>query len=447
MSGYDVIVVGGGFAGLSAAVRVASLGARVLVLEAKARLGGRATSFVDRESGEVVDNGQHVLLGCYVDTFRFLDDIGASGNVRLQPQLAATMIDRRGKRSRLVCPALPSPLHLLAGVLDWDGISWRDRLSVFGMAAPLRLARRSLAPGSTLQAASPGETVENFLLHHGQSARMCEMLWNPLALAACNQRPELAAAPTFVRVLAEMFGADAKGAAVVLPNKPLHEMYAEPARAYLTSRGGDVRTGATAKVKWDGDQVAGVEAGGEMWPTALVVSAVPWFALPSLFDEVPRSLADVVDRASRMDASPIVTVNLWLDRRVLDEPFVGLPGRVMQWVFDKGAIFGDGASHIATVTSGASSILERTNDDLVALAMEELAAALPAARNARVVRASVIREPHATFSLAPGQPARPRADTPLRGFYLAGDWIDTGLPATIESAVRSGHRAAELCAS
>jgi squalene-associated FAD-dependent desaturase len=447
MSRYDAIVVGGGFAGLSAAVRLASLGARVLVLEAKARLGGRATSFVDRDSGEVVDNGQHVLLGCYVDTFRFLGDIGASDNVRLQPQLAATMIDRRGQRSRLVCPALPSPLHLLAGVLDWDGVSWRDRLSVLGMAAPLRLARRSLAPGSTLQAASPGETVENFLLHHGQSARMCEMLWNPLALAACNQRPELAAAPTFVRVLAEMFGADAKGAALALPIKPLHEMYAEPARAYLTSRGSEARTGVTAKVKWDGDGVAGVEAGGEVWPTDRVISAVPWFALPSLFDAVPPPLADVVERASRMDASPIVTVNLWLDRRVLDEPFVGLPGRVMQWVFDKGAIFGDGASHIATVTSGASSILERTNDDLVALAMDELAAALPAARNARVVRASVIREPHATFSLAPGQPARPRADTPLRGFYLAGDWIDTGLPATIESAVRSGHRAADLCAS
>jgi hypothetical protein len=244
-----------------------------------------------------------------------------------------------------------------------------------------------------------------------------------------------------------MFGADAKGAAVALPIKPLHEMYAEPACAYLTSRGSEVRTGATARVKTDGERVVGVEAGGETWPTDRVVSAVPWFALPGLFDEVPRPLADVVHRASRMDASPIVTVNLWLDRRVLDEPFVGLPGRVMQWVFDKGAIFGDGASHIATVTSGASSILERTNDDLVALAMEELAAALPAARDAGVVRASVIREPHATFSLAPGQPARPRAETALRGFYLAGDWIDTGLPATIESAVRSGHRAAELCAS
>jgi squalene-associated FAD-dependent desaturase len=447
MSRYDAIVVGAGFAGLSAAARLASRGARVLVLEAKARLGGRATSFADRDSGEVVDNGQHVLLGCYGDTFEFLDRIGAAGNVRRQPQLAATMIDRQGRRSRFACPALPSPLHLVAGVLDWDGISWRDRLSIFAMAAPLRLARKSLAPGSTLQAASPGETVENFLLHHGQSARMCEMFWNPLALAACNQRPELAAAPTFVRVLAEMFGGDASAAAVALPIKPLADMYAEPARAYLTSHGSEVRTGAAAKVKTDGDRIVAVEAAGETWPAERVVSAVPWFALAGLFDAVPPPIAEIVDRAGRMASSPIVTVNLWLDRRVLDEVFVGLPGRVMQWVFDKGALFGDGTSHVATVTSGAADIVERTNDDLVALATDELAAALPAARAARVLRASVVREPHATFSLAPGQPARPRTETPLRGYYLAGDWIDTGLPATIESAVRSGHRAADLCAS
>jgi hydroxysqualene dehydroxylase len=445
MSRFDAAIVGGGFAGLSAAVRMASRGARVLVLEAKARLGGRATSFVDRDSGEVVDNGQHVLLGCYRDTFRFLDDIGALGNVRQQPQLAATMIDGHGRKSRLVCPALPSPLHLIAGVLDWDGISWRDRLSVFAMAAPLKLARRSLAPGSTLQAASPGETVENFLLHHGQSARMCEMFWNPLALAALNQRPELAAAPTFVRVLGEMFGSDAKAAAIAFAVRPLHEMYAEPARAYLVARGSEVRTGAAATVKTDGDRVVGVEANGESWDVDRVIAAVPWHALSGLFGAVPPALADVVDRASRMGSSPIVTVNLWLDRRVLDETFVGLPGRAMQWVFDKGALFGDGATHVSTVSSGASELAGLPNDEIVALAMSDLSSALPGMRAARLVRASVIREPHATFSLAPGQPARPSAETPVRGFYLAGDWIETKLPATIESAVRAGHHAAELC--
>ncbi len=447
MSRFDVVVVGAGFAGLSAAARLSARGARVLVLEAKARLGGRATSFADRDSGEVVDNGQHLLLGCYRSTFEFLGEIGAAGNVRQQPQLAATMIDERGRKSRLACPALPSPLHLVAGVLDWDGISWRDRLSVFAMAAPLKLARRSLAPGSTLQAASPGETVENFLLHHGQSARMCQMLWNPLALAALNQRPEQAAAPTFVRVLAEMFGSDAKAAAIAFPARPLQEMYAEPARDYLTARGSEVRTGTTAKVKTDGDRVVGVEANGESWDVDRVISAVPWFALPGLFDAVPPPLADIVDRAGRMASSPIVTVNLWLDRRVIDEPFIGLPGRAMQWVFDKGALFGGGTSHLSTVSSGASSMVGLTNEEIISLAMSELSAALPAMRSARLVRASVVREPHATFSLEPGQPARPGTETPVRGFYLAGDWIETKLPATIESAVRAGHRAADLCAS
>src|SRR5262249_32661872 len=119
----------------------------------------------------------------------------------------------------------------------------------------------------------------------------------------------------------------------------------------------------------------------------------------------------------------------------------------MQWLFDKGALFGNGASHIATVSSGAASVANRSNDELVALAMDELSAALPKVRTARVVRSSVVREPHATFSLAPGEPPRPKAETPVRGLVLAGDWIDTGLPATIESAVRSGHRAAELSAT
>src|SRR6185369_14795830 len=127
MTDFDVVVVGAGFAGLSAAVRLASRGARVLVLEAKARLGGRATAFRDRETGDEIDNGQHVLLGCYRETFAFLGDVGAVDRVRAQPQLAVTMIDRRGRKSRLVCPALPAPLHLIADVLEWDALSWRDR--------------------------------------------------------------------------------------------------------------------------------------------------------------------------------------------------------------------------------------------------------------------------------------------------------------------------------
>jgi hypothetical protein len=143
-----------------------------------------------------------------------------------------------------------------------------------------------------------------------------------------------------------------------------------------------------------------------------------------------------------MSSSPIVTVNLWFDRAIMDVPFAGLPGRPMQWVFDKRVAFGEGASHVSLVSSGASPLVTRSNADLVALAHGELLEAFPSARHATVRQATVIREPHATFSLAPGQPDRPGTATAVRGLYLAGDWIATGLPATIEGAVRSGHRAA-----
>jgi hydroxysqualene dehydroxylase len=468
MNGYDAVVIGAGFAGLSAAARLTKKGARVLVLEARARLGGRATAFPDRETGELVDNGQHVLLGCYTETFEFLREIRALDRVRLEPQLAVTMIDRQGRRSRLACPALPPPFHLLAGIMDWDALSWTDRLSVLGMVAPLRNARRALQPGSAVKAASPGETVENWLIRNGQTPRIREMLWDPLALAALNQSPQQAAAPVFARVLAEMFSDDPRAAAIALPTQPLHAMYAEPAREYVDSGGGHVRTGTPARIHVADHGVASVEAAGEQWPADRVIAAVPWFAIGDLFDTAPAALAELLDRARRMSSSPIVTVNLWFDRPVMDEPFIGLPGRAMQWVFDRRLILGrrsaEGAtashaearqdvaraeaegetSHVSMVSSGAASIVSLTNDVLIEQAHAELLDAMPELRTARLTAAAVVREPRATFSLAVGEPARPSTETPVRGLLLAGDWIDTGLPGTIESAVRSGHRAADL---
>jgi hydroxysqualene dehydroxylase len=143
-----------------------------------------------------------------------------------------------------------------------------------------------------------------------------------------------------------------------------------------------------------------------------------------------------------MESMPIVTVNMWYDRTVMSEPFVGLPGRTMQWVFDKRVTFGETASHLSLVSSGASAIAGRSSQELIALASDEIRHALPGARQGTVVRATVVRERRATFSLAPGQPARPGTRTNISGLFLAGDWTDTGLPATIEGAVLSGHAAA-----
>src|SRR5688572_29480363 len=183
----DVVVVGGGFAGLSAACRLAEEGVRVLVLEARPQLGGRATAFVDRETGELVDNGQHVLFGCYRATFEFLARIGAGANVRRQPALELPCYDASGQRSVLKCPRLPAPLHLLAGVLAWDPIPWRERLGAVRLAAPLLAARRQLRRDGAFDAGAGGETVQEWLLRHGQGPTLTAWLWEPLAVAALNQ--------------------------------------------------------------------------------------------------------------------------------------------------------------------------------------------------------------------------------------------------------------------
>jgi squalene-associated FAD-dependent desaturase len=444
MTPADVVVVGAGFAGLSAASALAERGRRVLVLESRPQLGGRATAFADRVTGELVDNGQHVLFGCYHETFRFLRRIGAEDHVRRQPSLTVPYLDTLGRRSVLRCPPLPSPLHLLGAVLDWDVMPWRERLAALRLARPLRTARREIEETGRVTAGPPGATVSDWLTEMRQGPKLRAWLWEPLAVAALNQPPEIAAALPFVRVLGEMFGSDPGDASLVLPTRPLHLMYAEPARHWIEARGGSVRTGALARIVIDGDRVAGVRVRDETLPASRVIAAVPWHALRNLFDGAPPpAAAELVASADALGSMPIVTVNLWYDRAVMEDAFVGLPGRAMQWVFDKRLAFGAAASHLSLVASGAEGLVGEETASLVARAAREVSEALPGARAARLVRGTVIREKRATFSLAPGQPPRPMARTGVRGLVLAGDWIDTGLPGTIESAVMSGHLAAD----
>ena len=441
---FDVAVLGGGLAGLSAAARLAAGGARVLLAEARPGLGGRASSFADPSTGEPVDNGQHLLLGCYHETFEFLDRVGARGNVRVQASLEVPMVDEAGRETVLRCPSLPSPYHLLAGILGWRAVGLRDRLSVLRMVAPIRQAQRAALTGKGFFPASDAETVEDWLTRWGQARRLQEMLWEPLALAALNQPAREAAAPVFVRVLAQMLGPGPADSAIAMPLRPLTQMYAEPAREFIELHGGEVRLSSPARVRVEGKRVIEIEIRGDRIEAESVIIAVPWFALAETIVGEVGAVAPVLAASRHAAASPIVTVNLWFDRDVLPGPFVGLPGRTFQWVFDKRQVFGDSAAHLSLVSSGAAGVVAESNERLAALACDELSAALPAARSARMLRTLVVRERRATFSLAPGQPARPDARTPVDGLLLAGDWTETGLPATIEGAVVSGHRAARL---
>ena len=422
----EVIVIGAGFAGLSAATALAEHGVRVTVLEARPTLGGRATAFTDPATGERVDNGQHVLIGGYHQTFAFLRRLNAAAYVHLQPDLHIDVIDRTGRMSRLACPPLPAPLHLLAGVLRWDGIGWRDRLALRHMRRP------EAGPGD--------ETVREWLVRHRQTPRLIELLWEPLAIAALNQHIDEASGAVFGGVLSRMFTKDRRDSALGLPLKALDDLYANPARDYVERAGGTVRVSAPARVVC-GEHLT-VRVREEELHARAVICAAAWYSLQSVFPDRPAALVDVLDAAESTAASPIVTVNLWFDRPVTGNAFVGLPGRAMQWVFDKRALFGDASSHLSLVSSGADAIVGRSNQELIDLALDELTTALPGARDAVLRRAVVVREKRATFSVAPGQPRRPAVETAIPGLFLAGDWIDTGLPATIESAVVSGHRAA-----
>jgi squalene-associated FAD-dependent desaturase len=355
------------------------------------------------------------------------------------------MADARGHRHQLVCPDVPPPWNLLAGLLRWSALPVADRLRALRVGPTVQRARRHGAEAAADRVPRE-QTVEAWLMSIGQSKRLCEWLWHPLTLAALNQSPDVAAAAPFVRVLAELFGREPQASAIGLSRVPLDELYAEPARRFLEARGGAVYLQEAGVVEQDrAGAVTGVRTGRGTITTRHVVSAVPWFAFRTIWQgDVPPPVAGIAANADRMGSSPIVTINLWLDGPAMDVPFMGLVDGPVHWVFDKARICGAGANHLALVTSGADVLAASDNAEVTAQAFGHLCAAVPAARGRRVLRSVVVRERRATFSLAPGGPARPPAQTELPGFVLAGDWTDTGLPATIEGAVLSGHRAADL---
>ncbi len=439
-SEVDVVVIGAGFAGLSAAVRVAGAGLKVVVLEQAPRLGGRATSFTDRTTGDRLDNGQHALFGCYRETYAFLRTIGTAHLAPLDPALRLAMADAAGRQWTLSCPRLPAPLHLLVGVMSWGALPRADRWSTLKLAPFLRDARRRGAAAAASDV--PADlTVSQWLASLGQGARVRDWLWNPLTLAALNQSPDVAGAQAFARVLGELFGPQSDASSMGIPTVPLDQLYAEPAVRYIESRGGHVhlRTPAQMSSEAISSEISSevVSKNGKNWATTAVISAVPWHALGGLWSgPPPDSLRPIVNRANEIGGEPIVSVTIWFDREVLAQRQVGLVGTQFHWAFGNRL-----RAHL--VASGAGDLLRMENQALIELAERELRLCVPAARGATRVHAVVVREPRATFSVALGGPARPGTVTPVPGLFLAGDWTDTGLPGTIEGAVRSGHAAAD----
>jgi len=433
----EVLIIGGGFSGLAAGVALAEEGCGVRLLEQKPHLGGRARSFLDPATGSVVDNGQHIIMGCYHSTIHFLSTIGTLDRIRFQQHLTVRFLDRNGRLTALQCPGLPSPWHVLLGVLRSGSFSFKHKLEVLRLGRSLRWAR---AMDRGLEKLS----VREWLTRLGQSESLQRNFWDLLCIAALNEDPSRANAGLFGRVLQLALFYSPEDSRIGIARVGLSEVYVDAATAYIRARGGRVECSrSVASLLVSEGQCRGVRLlSGEEIEAERVLSAVPSFQLAGLLPgQLLRSepfFAPVIS----LRPAPIISINLWFDRPITKLDFVGLRGTTVQWLFNKGKILGSGENYVSLVLSGAHRHIGRGKEELLAMALRELGDLFPEAQKAKLRRALVIKERFATFSPTwEAEQLRPTARTPVRGLYLAGDWTATGLPATIESAVQSGYTA------
>ena len=434
----EVLIIGGGFSGLAAGVALAEEGRGVRLLEQKPHLGGRARSFLDPATGSVVDNGQHIIMGCYHSTIHFLSTIGTLDRIRFQQRLTVRFLDRNGRLTALQCPGLPSPWHVLLGVLRSGSFSFKHKLEVLRLGRSLQWAR---AMDRGLEKLS----VREWLTRLGQSESLQRNFWDLLCIAALNEDPSRANAGLFERVLQLALFSSPADSRIGIARVGLSEVYVDAATAYIRARGGRVECSrSVASLLVSEGQCRGVRlSSGEEIEAESVLSAVPSFQLAGLLPGELLRFEPFFAPVISLRPAPIISINLWFDRPITELDFVGLRGTTIQWLFNKGKILGSGENYVSLVLSGAHRHIGRGKEELLAMALRELGDLFPEAQKAKLHHALVIKERFATFSPTwEAEQLRPTARTPVRGLYLAGDWTATGLPATIESAVQSGYTAA-----
>ena len=431
MIGDDrVLVIGGGWAGLAAAVELTRAGQTVLLIEAAPQLGGRART-VDLDGFGAVDNGQHLLLGANETVLQLLDVLGiAEPEVLLRMPLDLVLREADGPGASLTTSYLPAPFHLVAGLLTMTGLSLSERFDNL-------INLKGLLKG-------PGDkdlSVNAWLRVLDMPPRVSELLWKPLCLAILNLPASRASAVLFSTALRETFSSHRSRADFLVPRVTLGEVFPEPARRFIGANGGEIRLHArvTALVT-EQDVCTGVMLGDEHLPARrTILATAPWHAVPLL--EPHRALAETARNLERLGAEPITTV--WLrypPGTRTERPLFGMIGTTAQWVFDRGQCCDDDGM-ISAVISGHGPHLELDRDALAALVATELARMHPDWPEPLGWR--VLCEKRATFSAAAGcETLRPDCETPLPGLWLAGDYTRTGLPATLEGAVVSGIRCA-----
>lgn len=442
-----VAIAGGGLAGLAAACGLSDIGFHVTLFEKRPFLGGRASSYEHPGTGEVVDNCQHVLFRLCTNLVEFYERIGVADQIRWYDQM--TFIEPGGRTSTMNSSILPAPMHTAPSFLQFPFLSAADKLAIARALVPLTL---------TVQQ-DTGRSFQEWLDQHRQTKSAVERFWKAILISALSEdldRISVSAAAQVVRESMKSPGARQMG----VPALPLTNLY-NAAGEYVRARGGVLHFRCPVDAfSVQGTQVqvrarAAGNAGSVEQSFDYLVIALPFDALDRVLPDSPESVA-LREQISHFENSPITGIHLWFDRQISDLDHAVLLDRTIQWMFHKSRLQpirtqssngNSGGSYIELVVSSSKSLIDKSRNEIVELALAEVREFFPGARSANLVKSTVIKEVNATYSPRPGIDAhRPSATTGWQRVFLAGDWTATGWPATMEGAVRSGYHAAEVLA-
>ncbi|HEV8519552.1 MAG TPA: hydroxysqualene dehydroxylase HpnE [Burkholderiales bacterium] len=415
-----VAIIGGGYAGMAAAVELAAGGIKVTVFEAAKLLGGRARRLDFRDTA--LDNGLHILIGAYRETLRLMQLVNPNFNSALLRLPLEWNIHRE---FHFTAARLPAPLHLLIGLLRARGIDWRERFAVMRFVHALRKS-----DFLTTQDIS----VELLLKQHEQSEKLCSLLWRPLCVAALNTPSAIASARIFVNVLRESFDSTRDASDVLLARVDLSALFPEPAARFVKSSGGKVLTGRRAIAIDAHESGFTIEAGGQRDSFSHVICALPPHQVNAFLIGI-TALSETASEIDQLRYQPIHSV--WLqypESIVLPSPMLGFSDGPIHWAFDREKLCGQ-RGLIGCVISASGAHQDLAHHKFGLIVHQELKRRLGELPDPSWQR--VIAEKRATISCTPGV-QRPPQVTPLKNFYLAGDYTASDYPATLESAVRSG---------
>jgi squalene-associated FAD-dependent desaturase len=417
------LVLGGGFAGLTSAVYLSKAGYKVELIEASPKLGGRAYSFKDEETGTEIDNGQHILMGCYKETLTFFEIINSLDKLDFQENLSINFIKENYKLFQLRASRLPYPLSLFSALFNYRAISISERILMLKLFLKL-----PFVSGKSLEK----QTVLEWLESENQNENIRKTFWDFLSISALNTSPDKASAKVFLDVLKEVFLHGNKSASIILPKAGLTETYCTNSQNYIEDRDGIIHLSEKAEeIKIERNKIVKVKTGDrEICGFDYVISALPLYALNKIVSTDEYFYKPVLEYSS------ILTIHFWLKNNKIESTFYGLIGSPVHWLFNHG-------SHLTIVISDADDFMGLSGEELFTSTLKELNKYF-GIKSEEITNYKVIKEKRATFIPSTKLlDKRPSSGTEIKNFFLAGDWIETGLPSTIESAVKSGRMAAD----